>query len=197
MERLTYILVFSSLFFGCNTESLQIDEKIADDNTDYEITENIISEDDASDSMDETSDGYCLSTTLIAGQHHEAGTVTVSVTENELIITYTTNGDWTIDATHLSIGGCDDGSIPTNGAGNPQIGHFEFHSEHSDGVNQVTYTFDLDDIPEQFCFAAHAEVFGSTGEETAWAEGEEFSGNSWAMFVEVDLSECNDIILPE
>ena len=112
-----------------------------------------------------------------------------------LIITYTTNGDWTIDATHLSIGGCDDGSIPTTGSGNPKIGKFEYHSTHSDGVNQVTYTISLDTILDEYCFAAHAEVTGPTGGETAWAEGTEFPGNSWAMFVEANLSDC-DIILP-
>ena len=195
MERLTYLLALGLLFFGCNTEVLDIEEQILDENVDYQVSETIVSNDESSEG--ETNDEYCFSTKLIAGQHYEAGTVTITVTEDQLIIKYTTNGDWTIDATHLSIGGCDDESIPTNGSGNPQIGHFEYHSEHSDGVNQVTYTFDLDDIPDQFCFAAHAEVSGSTGEETAWAEGEEFSGNSWAMYVEVDISECNDIILPE
>jgi hypothetical protein len=195
MERLTYLLAFSLLFFGCNTEVLEIEEQTLDDNVNYEVSETIISGDESS--TNDSDDEYCFSTKLIAGQHHEAGMVTITVTEDQLIITYTTNGDWTIDATHLSIGGCNDGSIPTNGSGNPQIGHFEYHSEHSDGVNQVTYTFDLDDIPDQFCFAAHAEVNGPTGEETAWAEGEEFSGNSWAMYVEVDISNYNDIILPE
>ena len=195
MQRLTYLLAFCLLLYGCNTEILDIEEQTLDDNIDYQVSEAIISNDESS--ANESNDESCFSTKLIAGQHYEAGMVTITITEDQLIITYTTNDEWTIDATHLSIGGCNDESIPTNESGNPQIGHFEYHSEHSDGVNQVTYTFDLDDIPDQFCFAAHAEVSGPTGEETAWAEGEEFSGNSWAMYVEVDISDCNDIILPE
>ena len=191
MKRLPYFLL-GLVMVACHTESLEITEPNSSDG-DFEVTETVLSQEESSNPINESSDGYCLTTKLIAGQHHEAGTITVSVTEDHIIITYTTNEDWTINATHLSIGGCEDGDIPTNGSGNPQIGHFEYHSEHSDGINQVVYTISLDDIPDLYCFAAHAEVYGPTGEETAWAEGEEFSGNSWAMYVEALLSECNDV----
>ncbi|MCK0108127.1 hypothetical protein MWU58_02350 [Flavobacteriaceae bacterium S0825] len=180
------------VLLGCTTELVSNDEastnkKTNTDNVDYTVTENTVA-----DNQNSTNDEVCFTTNLIAGQHHIAGTVTVENDGENLIITYTTNGDWTIDATHLSIGGCDDGSIPTTGSGNPKIGHFEYHSTHSDGVNQVTYTISLDDILEDYCFAAHAEVKGPTGGETAWAEGTEFSGNSWAMYVEAKLSDCDE-----
>lgn len=196
MDRLSYIFVLCLLVIGCHTESMEIQEEHFEE-TDYTVSEGIISGEQSSNPEDESGEGYCFTTTLIAGQHHEAGSVIVSITEDHIIITYITYDNWTIDATHLSIGGCDDESIPTNNSGDPQIGHFEYHSEHSDGINQVTYTIDIADIPNLYCFAAHAEVEGPTGEETAWAEGEEFSGNSWAMYVEANLSDCNDIILPE
>jgi len=80
--------------------------------------------------------------------------------------------------------------MPTNGSGNPMIGHFEHSESHSEGTTEVVYLIDLDALEEYFCFAAHAEVTGPTGGETAWAEGTEFEGNSWAMFVEAQLSDC-------
>lgn len=45
-------------------------------------------------------------------------------------------------------------------------------------------------IDQEFCLAAHAEVSGPTGGETAWAEGPSFEGNSWAMFVEGLMGGC-------
>ena len=194
MKKFTFLFSILCLFVlqGCTTELISNDEtsisKKADtDALDYTVTESTIVS-----NQSDTNDEVCITTNLIAGQHHIAGTVTVENDGENLIITYTTNDDWTIDATHLSIGGCDDGSIPTTGSGNPKIGHFEYHSTHSDGVNQVTYTVSLEDILEDYCFAAHAEVQGPTGGETAWAEGYEFSGNSWAMYVEAKLSDCDE-----
>ena len=81
--------------------------------------------------------------------------------------------------------------MPTNGSGNPMIGHFEHSESHSEGTTEVVYLIDLDALEEYFCFAAHAEVSGPS-EETAWAQGEDFDGNSWAMYVEVDFTLCED-----
>ena len=194
MKKITFLFSILCLFvlLGCTTELISNDEastntKTNTDNVDYTVTENTVV-----DNQSSVNEEVCFTTNLIAGQNHIAGTVTVENDGENLIITYTTNGDWTIDATHLSIGGCDDGSIPTTGSGNPKIGHFEYRSTHSDGVNRVVYTISLDDILEDYCFAAHAEVKGPTGGETAWAEGTEFSGNSWAMYVEAKLSDCDD-----
>jgi len=128
--------------------------------------------------------------TLIAGQNHDAGTVIVTTDGENLIITYSTNGDWIIGATHMSIGDCAEQEIPQTGSGNPKVGHFEHSSEHPEGTNEVVYLISLEAVSENSCFAAHAEVTGPTGGETAWAQGIEFDGNSWAMYVQMDLSEC-------
>jgi hypothetical protein len=140
----------------------------------------------------------CFTTNLIAGQNYIAGVVTVELEGNDLIITYTTNDDWTISATHLSIGNCEDQEIPTTGSGNPKVGKFEHSTEHSDGVNQVVYMVDwsVAENGNHYCFAAHAEVTGPTGKETAWAEGLDFGGNSWAMYIDANLSDCTDDGLP-
>ena len=136
-------------------------------------------------------DEPCMVTNLIAGQHHIAGTVSVDLDGDDLVITYTTNENWSIQATHLSIGNCEDKSIPTTGSGNPKVGHFEHSTTHNPDVNTVSYYLDASVLQENYCFAAHAEVNGPTGGETAWAEGTDFAGNNWAMFVEAYLSDCN------
>ena len=137
------------------------------------------------------SDEHCKTVNLIAGQNHIGGTVTVDVEGDNLIITYTTNDEWTLDVTHLSITNCEEGGFPSTNSGNPKIGNFEYSSNHEDAVTEVTYIINLNDVTDEFCFAAHAEVSGPT-QETAWAEGSDFGGNSWAMFVEAMLSECED-----
>ena len=140
----------------------------------------------------ETNTGeHCFYTSLIAGQHHTAGSVTIDVVGGNLIVTYTTNEEWELGTTHLSIGVCEEGWVPTTGSGNPQIGHFEFTEPYSEGPHEVVYIIPITDIGDNYCFAAHAEVEGPTGGETAWAEGSEFSGNSWAMYSEFNLSSCN------
>lgn len=131
----------------------------------------------------------CETTTLIAGQNMDAGTVTVSRDFVNLYITYNATGDWKIDATHLSLGECAEQEIPTTGSGNPKIGQFDLAADHPDGTVEVTYIIPINEVPTDYCFAAHAEVSGPSS-ETAWAEGTPFDGNSWAMFFEATLSTC-------
>lgn len=112
---------------------------------------------------------------------------------DNLIITYTSNSDWVIDTTHLHIANCEKDGFSTTGSNNPKIGNFEYSNTHEDAVTEVTYIINLNDVIDEFCFAAHAEVNGLTS-ETAWAEGAGFGGNSWAVYVEADLSDCEDDI---
>ena len=173
------------VFFNCSTDELK-NEKINQD-PNFRVSETIL---DGTESTSEIES--CITTNLIAGQHYIAGAVTVDIDGENLIITFSTNSNWTIKATHLSIGDCDDQSIPVTSSGNPKVGNFEYSSTHSDGTNEVIYTISLAAIGDDFCFAAHAEVIGPTGEETAWAEGLEFEGNGWAMYVKVSLKDCDD-----
>jgi hypothetical protein len=186
MKKLTTILsvLCLSVLLGCTSEQLD------DQNARKGKTKN--SPVELPDETTDTDNGeHCVYTQLIAGQHYTAGSVTIDVVGDNLIVTYTTNGDWTIGTTHLSIGVCDDDWVPTTGSGNPQIGQFEFTDPFSEGPNEVVYVIPITDIGDNYCFAAHAEVDGPTGGETAWAEGSDFSGNSWAMFTEFLLSSCN------
>jgi hypothetical protein len=184
MKKYTFIFlfVFAIILFSCSLE--KIDEN-AIKNTDLETNSQITVD---LDNLGEE----CLFVNLIAGQHHDAGSVTVYNDGENLIIIYATNGDWTIDLTHLSVGNCNEDWVPLTGSGNPKIGQFEYTEPYSSSDNEVVYVIPLIDLNENYCFAAHAEVQGPTGGETAWAEGTGFEGNSWAMFVEGLLSDCDN-----
>ena len=156
---------------------------------------------------------------LIAGQHHVAGKVSLASDGTNILVTFTTNENWSLYATHLYIGDCD--ALPMNGGGNPRIGRFPYKEEHEGGVNSYTYTIPFEEVGECFCFAAHAEVGCATndesdedesdegsrdqndedeegeddnycGEETAWAEGIGFPGRSWAMYSELCVDDDTD-----
>lgn len=195
MKNIARVSLFSLslLFFGCNVESLTQSEsqtqtitekKSPKKNKDFNVEE-------SNSSSDNTSQEHCYSVNLIAGQNYEIGTVTIDVDGDNLIVTYSTTGDWVLHATHLHITNCEEGGFPVTGANNPKIGLFDYANEHEAGTTQVTYTIDIGDISGELCFAAHAEADGPS-EETAWAEGEDFGGNSWAMYFQADLSECDD-----
>lgn len=187
MKKITFILnaLFLVTLLSCDTESVKEEQISKDPNFRvFEVTNNGMLN---RGSYEEP----CLTVNLIAGQNEIAGTVTVDNDGENLIITYSTNENWTIDLTHLSIGNCDEQWVPTTGSGNPKIGQFEQTEPHSSGTNVVVYMISLDALDENYCFAAHAEVQGSTGGETAWAEGPSFDGNSWAMYVEALLSDCD------
>jgi len=177
------ILMIFVVITSCENENIPQEELNQKLEPNFKVYENTIN------SSSRNAD-YCLTANLIAGQNYIAGSVSVHTEGNLVFITYTTNEDWIINATHLSIGDCEEQWVPTTGSGNPKVGKFEHSSEHSEGINEVTYTLEVGVIDYEFCFAAHAEVAGPTGEETAWAEGPSFEGNSWAMFVEGLLGGC-------
>lgn len=139
----------------------------------------------------------CTTVNLIAGQHYVAGNVAVYNDGENLIVVYTATGDWVLGETHLSLGNCDEEWVPTTRSGNPKIGKFDYTEPYSVSDQEVVYVIPLDGLNDNYCFAAHAVVEGPDGGETAWAEGSEFSGKSWAMFVESSLSDCPPTDEPE
>ena len=189
ISQIVSVLCFAMLL-SCSTEKLN--EEAVSQDPNFRVTEAYRkARNKTINTSRESLEDPCMTTNLIAGQHHIAGTVTVDIDENDLIITYRTNADWTIKATHMSIGNCEDQSIPTTGSGNPKVGKFEHSTTHSEGINEVVYRINKEALSESYCFAAHAEVVGPTGGETAWAEGTGFDGNNWAMYVEALLSDCD------
>ena len=175
--------VFIGLFSACTSEQMESQdlEKRKIKNVQINKPDEVLEIDNGE---------HCFYTHLIAGQHHTAGSVTIDVEGDYLIVTFTTNDDWTLGTTHLSIGLCDTDWVPTTGSGNPQIGQFEFTEPDSQTPHEVVYIIPISEVGDNYCFAAHAEVEGPTGGETAWADGIQFSGNSWAMFAKFELSSC-------
>ncbi len=183
------LILFALL--SCETEVLSLDTSSVEVSSQETTTDSIIN---ATTTL--------FSTNLMAGQHHLAGKVYGEINEDSLVITYTTVTDttasklWDIKSSHLYVGDCN--AIPTTNAGNPKIGKFPLKEEHDAGTTEFSYSIPVSSLDECFCVAAHAvvdcnlnestEANGECGEETAWAEGTDFSGNSWAMFVEV----CNE-----
>jgi hypothetical protein len=193
MKRITQLALLSLtiLLFGCNLETIeQSEDQIFEENL---VTHNVTSFSvlESDNSSDADLEDHCHTVSLVAGQHHEAGTVTIDLYEDVLKVTYNTTGDWVLDATHLHITNCDEEAFPMTGANNPKIGHFDYASEHEAGTTQVVYTIELSEITDELCFAVHAEVNGPSS-ETAWAKGEDFGGKSWAMFFRANLTDCND-----
>lgn len=127
-------------------------------------------------------------TDLIAGQFTDSGNIIISETDGNLDVTYETEGDWIILETHLYVGSQED--MPATRRGNPKIGRFPYRTDHVDGVTTFTYS-DLYELAINECtwVAAHAVVYNTVThqEETAWANGDDIPGNSWAMYFEV----CN------
>ena len=120
---------------------------------------------------------------LIAGQHINVGTVTVSNTETEILVTYQTSGDWLIEETHLDVES-DYGGLNTTKKGNPIPGQFTYHTSHSNPVTKVSFTIENFGwtVDSLLFIAAHAVVTSSQGTETAWGEGFNFPGRNWGMY---------------
>ncbi len=125
---------------------------------------------------------------LIAGQHTDVGDVTITRDGDELCVKYETTGSWLICETHVHIGGSI-WDIPQTRKGNPKIGRFDFNDSHDPGVSTFEICVDLDELglanDNSLAIAVHAVVKNTCSyrEETAWGEGCDFPGCSWAMFI--------------
>jgi len=132
--------------------------------------------------------GFCTQVDLIAGQNYDSGNVEVAIEGENLLVTYTMEGDWLLKATHLYVGDCSE--RPANNPGNPLIGQFPLAETHPAGTTTFTYSISIATLPDCLCIAAHAEVSGPSGNETAWANGLPYGGSSWAMYFEYCISQC-------
>ncbi|HEY5602102.1 MAG TPA: Calx-beta domain-containing protein [Gammaproteobacteria bacterium] len=120
---------------------------------------------------------------LIAGQHMEVGTITVSNTDTSIIVVYETTGDWRITEIHLDVA-LDYSGLHTNRSGNPIPGQFDYSTCHPHPVSQVTYV--IDDLEWSagmpIYLATHAVVVSQQDNETAWAGDLDFPGKNWAVY---------------
>ena len=133
--------------------------------------------------------GEATKAILYAGQNINVGCVTVWNDEDNLYVKYETKYCWKIDEIHLYVGDC--GDIPQNN-GNPTPGQFPIKDSYRDGTNCATFSIPLSSLCECVCIAAHAVVTNSCTyqEETAWADGCDFSGANWATYFKYCVQEC-------
>ena len=126
---------------------------------------------------------------LYAGQNINVGCVTVWNDEDNLYVKYETKYCWKIDEIHLYVGDCED--IPQNN-GNPTPGQFPIKDSYPDGTSCATFCIPLSSLCECVCIAAHAVVTNrcTYQEETAWADGCDFSGANWATYFKYCVQEC-------
>lgn len=143
----------------------------------------------ASCTIDPKTDHLCTTRILYAGQHYEVGTVKVYciIGTDEYKIVYETIPGCYISEYHLYAG--PEADIPKAGPGNPKIGHFPYAEE---GLSAESICVYVGEQADEFTVAAHAVVNCSgdkvpyNGGETAWADGKEFPGGSWATCFDVD-----------
>ena len=136
--------------------------------------------------------GQITETTLMAGQSIPVGSVVVENDAQYLYVTYQTDGNWLITETHLDVATRPE-DLKQTSKGNAVPGRFAYKSEHDPGVANVIHTIDLSAWPAgtPLFLAAHSVVVSTAGSETAWAEGLDFPGNNWAMYISYDIQSCD------
>ncbi|MDN3654251.1 hypothetical protein QWZ08_01360 [Ferruginibacter paludis] len=139
----------------------------------------------------------CPATTvsLIAGQHIDAGTISVSNDNDFIYVTYTTANGYLLTQTHLYVGDCE--GIPVNKKGNPVPGQFPYK-----GTQNYTTTFTCKvpvtaiGLGQCGCIAAHAVVVKLdaagrvTDAQTAWGAGSEISTTAGNWGTKMNYCTC-------
>jgi hypothetical protein len=126
-------------------------------------------------------------TNLIAGQHHDAGTVSLTNDDANVYVEIETEDGWTVGAYHVYVGF---GPVPTNRAGAPVPGAFPYAGTLPEGTTSATVTIPLADFEgacgDELLVAVHAEVSrtvdGITQSETAWGDGPFGFKRQWATY---------------
>jgi hypothetical protein len=130
--------------------------------------------------------------TLWAGQHIDAGTVSVDVAGSDLVVTYDTANGWSLDEVHLWVGD-DRADMPQNRRGSPKIGRFPYADENLGGLTSYSFSVPLGSLgiscpadlsDREIYIAAHAVVSNASGgSETAWGDGTRFAPRGmWGMY---------------
>ena len=138
------------------------------------------------------------STDMIADggdEYIDVGDIIIWQDATNLYVKYVTDDGWEMTETHLHVADAV-ADIPHTKKGNPKIGKFAYSEDHSPAVTEYLYTILWTVDPGDILFiAAHAVVqkeIESLTEcteyqiETAWGEGEDFGGSSWAMYIEYE-----------
>ena len=126
-------------------------------------------------------------TELIAGQHTDTGSVSVTNDADDLLISVDADAPYLLAEVHIYAG---TDPVPTNNGGNPAPGQFPYTIEFPEPVPSYDLAIALDELgvgcDDDLNVAVHATVvsFDREGneifEETAWGFGDEtFEGSRW------------------
>lgn len=145
---------------------------------------------------------------LIAGQSIDAGTVSMEVVGSDLIVTYSTNGGWSLSETHVWVGSSLT-TMPQTRKGTPKIGNFPYNDGNLGNVTSHSVSIPLNDVgfscpnlDTTYYVAAHAVVVQTSGgevleSETAWSAGDRFvEKGMWGTFTSIVLSCDCGIVRP-
>ena len=139
---------------------------------------------------------------LVAGGDQVVGSVTVSIVDENISVTFTTIDGWLLNETHLHIANLSEDGIPQTKKGNPRPGQFDYSEEHVPGVTEYTYEISLDGFSGDVYIAAHAAVDGTvdgtTTYESAWGNDNPFNpftGGNWAMYSIYTLPTATEEVL--
>lgn len=151
-----------------------------------------------------------LCTDLMAGKNTDVGNVCVEVSDDMLVVIYTTTGGWELTETHLWVGS-DLAHLPQTKKGNPKVGRFPYHSGDITGENVYIFSIPLTEIGgdnyydtlcgETYLAAAHAALriedgYGGYRTESGWSSGNRIvSKGNWAMYFDFTFV-CKDIPTP-
>lgn len=147
--------------------------------------------------MDLTLCGETTTTRFMAGQHYEAGQVTVGNDDEFIYIIVNTQDEWVMKKIHIFAG------IENKFASlkNPTApGQYPYKESFKPYTTNYTLMIPKSDIEEKcFIIAVHAEVVKidesgrEYGGETAWGEGSRIKEQGpWAMKFEYCMQECEE-----
>jgi len=139
------------------------------------------------------------SVTLIAGQHFEAGTITIG-NDAELLCVYVEAAEgWYLEETQIHIA-ADPMDIPQKN-GNPIPGQFDYAFVHDMYATADTLCLPLSElgmeVGDSTAIAVHTALVNIEGmdtiqTQTGWGNGEPFPGNNWGMFNWYVIQECTE-----
>lgn len=146
--------------------------------------------------------GYCSNgcpiqeIAFIAGQHIDAGTITVYNDADYIYVTYNTANGYVLTQTHLYVGNCE--AIPVNKKGNPVPGLFPYKNTHNN-ITSFTYQVPISAIGMNNCgcVAAHAAVvkLDSNGNvidsQTAWGAGTSITPGNGSWGTKFEYCTCS------
>lgn len=125
---------------------------------------------------------------LVAEKLVLVGRVCVTEQGDSLLITYRTDGDWSLRETHVAVAGSRNG-FPLAGGRQPILGQFGYTGTHAPGTKEVAYSVALGSLPievgPEVFLSVHATVVSGAEERGAWAQGAPFTpeGSPAAYFV--------------